>query len=102
MKTRIVSIVVIAGALAAGFIAGIAAQTSVANASASHRYTLRVGDKVAIPAVRQHCAVELEGGAPNLFCARTLHAHHQVTIFRDNILVWKIGDPDHPAWHGRP
>jgi hypothetical protein len=25
-----------------------------------------------------------------------------VTIFRDKILVWKVGNPDHAAWSGRP
>jgi hypothetical protein len=34
--------------------------------------------------------------------ARQRSAHHQVTIFRDRILVWKVGNPDRPAWSGRP
>lgn len=73
-----------------------------AQASAAHRYTLRVGDKVSIPAVGQLCAVYREGGAPELFCARPRHARHQVTIFQDSIEVWKAGDPDAPVWSGKP
>jgi len=25
-----------------------------------------------------------------------------VTIFRDEILAWKVGNPDRPAWAGKP
>lgn len=55
-------------------------------AATAGRYTLRVGDKATIPAINQHCAV-YEGGAPELYCARPLHPRHQVTIFRDSILI---------------
>jgi hypothetical protein len=47
----------------------------------------RVGDKVTISAVNQRCAVYMEGGAPELYCARPLHPRHQVMIFRDSILI---------------
>lgn len=74
-----------------------------AEASAAHRYTLRVGDKMTIPAVGQLCAVYKEGGAPELFCARPRHARHQVTIFLDSMEVWTVGNPDAaPVWSGRP
>jgi hypothetical protein len=73
-----------------------------AEASPSRAYVLRIGDKVAIPAINQLCTVSTEGGAADLFCARPKKARHQVTIFRDNILVWKVGNPDRPAWAGKP
>ena len=91
-------------AAAAGIGLGIGAATvgAAAGASASHRYTLRVGDKVTIPAVGQRCAVYKEGDAPELFCARPSSPRHQVTLFRDRIQVWKAGHPDTPVWSGRP
>jgi hypothetical protein len=95
-------VAVLAAATALGFGIGKITATPAAAASAAHRYTLRVGDKVTVPAVGQVCAVYTEGGAPELFCARPRHARHQVTIFADKILVWKVGNPDHPAWSGKP
>jgi len=92
---------VLAGA-AIGFSIPTLAAAPGAEASATHRYTLRIGDKIAIPAVNQRCAVYTEGGAPELYCARPRHPRHQVTIFKDSILVWKVGNPDRPAWSGRP
>jgi hypothetical protein len=88
--------------LGGAFAVGQVTHTSVAEASTSHRYTLRVGDKVTIPAINQVCSVSTEGGAVDLFCARPRNAHHQVTIFGANILVWKVGNPDRPAWSGKP
>jgi hypothetical protein len=81
---------------------GQAPGTPAAEASAARSYTLRIGDKVTIPAIGQVCSVQREGGAPRLYCARPRNARHQVTIYRDGILVWKVGDPDRPAWTGKP
>jgi hypothetical protein len=61
-----------------------------------------MGDKVTIPGVGQRCAVYKEGGVPELLCSRPRGARHQVTLFRDRILVWKAGNPDAPVWSGRP
>jgi hypothetical protein len=72
-----------------------------AEASPTRAYTLRIGDKVAVPAINQVCTVSTEG--ERLICsARPRKAHHQVTIFRGSILVWKVGNPDRPAWAGKP
>ena len=89
-------------AAAIGFGIGKVVSAPSAQAAATHRYMLRVGDKVAIPAVNQRCAVDLEGGAPELYCARPRHPRHQVTIFRDGMFVWKVGSSDRPAWSGKP
>jgi hypothetical protein len=80
---------VLAGTAAVGFGVAKIATTPAAEASAARRYTLRVGDTMTVPAVGQRCAVYLEGGAPELFCARPRRSRHQVTIFADSILVWK-------------
>ena len=93
---------VLATTTAVGFGIGKLTTATAAEASPAHRYTLRVGDKMTVPAVGQLCAVYVEGGAPELFCSRPQHARHQVTIFSDSILVWKVGNPDRPAWSGKP
>jgi hypothetical protein len=85
-----------------GFSIGTVMTAPAAGASAAHRYTLRLGDKVTIPALGQRCAVYKEGGAPELFCARPSRPRHQVTLFRDRIQVWKVGNPDSPVWSGKP
>ena len=101
-RRRLVQVAMLVAAAAIGFSIERIATTPAAEASAVHRYTLRVGDKVTIPAVNQRCAVYTEGGAPELYCARPRHPHHQVTIFRDSILIWRVGNPDRPAWSGKP
>ena len=98
---RFIATAVLASALGGAFALGQMMNTRVAEASPSRTYMLRTGDKVAIPAIRQVCSVSGEGGAPDLFCARPRNAHHQVTIFRDSILIWKVGNPDRPAWSGK-
>jgi hypothetical protein len=93
---------VVVASAAIGFGIAKIVTAPAADASASRVYTLHVGDKVTIPAVRQHCAVYTEGGSPEFYCARPLHPRHQVTIFRGSILIWKVGNPDRPAWSGKP
>jgi hypothetical protein len=101
-RNRILFGGLVLASVAIGFVGGHMIHTSTAAASSTHKYTLRLGDKAVIPAIRQICSVYSEGGAIELFCQKTRKPHHQVTIYRDSILVWKVGDPDHPAWHGRP
>jgi hypothetical protein len=92
---------VLAATAAVGFGIGTIT-TAAAGANAAHRYTLRVGDKVTIPAIRQRCAFYTEGAAPELLCARPRRARHQVAVFRDRIQVWKAGHPNAPVWSGKP
>jgi hypothetical protein len=99
---RLIAAAVLAITVGASFVVGQMTGTRSAEASSTRAYTLRIGDKVAVPAINQVCSVSTEGGAADLFCARPRRAHHQVTIFRDNILVWKVGSPDRPAWAGKP
>ena len=99
---RFISAALLVATAAVGFTFGKFTMEPAAEASSAHRYTLRVGDKVSIPAVGQLCAVYTEGGASELFCARPRHARHHVTIFLQSIEVWKVGDPDAPVWSGKP
>jgi len=101
MSTRF-SFGLLTAVAAAGFATGAMTGLQGAHASATRVYTLRAGDKVKIPTIKQVCELTAEGGAPDLLCERPSNAHHQVTIFRDTILVWTVGNPDHAAWSGRP
>jgi hypothetical protein len=92
------AVVAVVTSFAAGQLSGIRAAT----ASASHVYTLRQGDKIRVPSINQTCTVSGEGSSPDLFCARPSRSRHQVVFFRDEILVWTNGNPDKPAWSGRP
>ncbi len=89
-------------AVAAAFAVGQFTGTRSAGASASHIYTLRQGDKIKVPSIGQTCTVSGEAGSPDLFCAKPSRPRHQVVFFRDQILVWTNGNPDKPAWSGRP
>jgi hypothetical protein len=102
VRTRLIGSGVLAGAIGCSFVVGQLTVTNAARASAARIYTLRVGDRVLIPSVGQRCTVYVEGGAPELFCDRSRRAHHQVTFFRDDIQVWKVGNPDSPVWSGKP
>jgi hypothetical protein len=84
------------------FAVGTSAGLAGARAAATQTYTLRAGDKVRVPSIQQVCTLAAEGGAPDLLCSRSSHPRHEVTIFRENILVWKVGNPDRPAWSGKP
>jgi len=99
---RLIMTTVLAGAIGGAFVVGQVTGASPAEASATRSHTLRLGDRVAIPAISQVCTASAEGGAVDLFCARPQNARHQVAIFRDSILVWKVGNPDRPAWTGKP
>jgi hypothetical protein len=99
---RLIATAGLAIAVGGSFIVGQITGSGSAEASSARAYTLRIGDKVTIPAINQVCEVSTEGGAVDLFCARPRRAHHQVTIFRDNIPVWKLGNPDRAAWSGKP
>jgi hypothetical protein len=101
-RHRVLTAALLATAVAAGLTGGQLIHTHAADASTTHKYTLRLGDKVTVPALGQVCSVEKEGGSVDLFCARRRKPHHQVTIFRNQILVWKVGNPDHPVWTGKP
>src|SRR4051794_30724070 len=99
---RPVAAAVLVGTATTSFVIGQLAGTQPAHASATNSYTLRLGDRVVIPAINQACSISTEAGATELFCARARNARHQVTIFRNSIAVWTVGNPDKPAWAGKP
>jgi hypothetical protein len=101
-RRRVLALAPLVAAFAAGALAAELIRTNPADAAAAHKYALRLGDKVAVPAIRQVCSVEAEGRAVDLFCQRQRKPRHEVAIFRDRILVWNAGNPDHPAWTGKP
>jgi hypothetical protein len=90
-RSKLVSLAALAATAGTGFAGGQLASSRPADASATHAYVLRKGDKITIPAINQGCVVSEEGGALDLFCTRSRHSHHQVVFFRDSILVWKKG-----------
>jgi hypothetical protein len=101
--TKLVAGVLCTAALAGAFVLGQLSGPRRAQAASSRFFVLHVGDRVAIPVIGQRCSVEVEGGFPDLFCQRIRNAHHQVVFFRDEILVYRIGDPDRPpVWRGKP
>lgn len=82
-------------------------------ASTRYAYTLRVGGRVTVPAVklacgllRQHHFLSNAGREhPVLFCGQSPpgpQVHHQVDFLRNGIQVWKVGITDHPVWSGTP
>jgi hypothetical protein len=83
-------------------VGSVLTRTHAANASSTHHYTLRLGDKVSIPAIGQVCTLATEGTAKNLLCSKPRKARHQVVIFGNDIFVYKVGNPDRPAWAGKP
>src|SRR5690349_20601166 len=101
-RCKLVSLGALAATAGITFVGGQLAGSSPADASATHAYVLRKGDKITIPAINEACVVSEEGGALDLFCTRSRRSHHQVVFFRDSILVWKTGNPDKPVWSGRP
>jgi hypothetical protein len=102
MKTsRVLAAAVLLVAVAALF-GGVLNRAHVAEATASHHYTLRVGDKVSIPGLGQICVLE-EPSRLNLICEKKAHAHHQVQIFRSEMLVYKFGGGTAVrVWEGKP
>jgi len=83
-------------------VGGVLTRAHTAKASSAHVYTLRLGDKVSIPGVGQLCLVEKEATSLRLLCSHGVRARHQVAFFRNSILVYKVGNPDHAAWAGKP
>ena len=102
MKTsRVLAAAVLLVAIAALF-GGVLNRTHAAEATATHHYTLRVGDKVSIPGLGEICVLE-EPSRLNLVCEKRANAQHQVQIFRSDMLVYKaVGDTEVPVWEGKP
>src|SRR5213079_1559777 len=68
--SRYIATAVLASTVVTACVAARMTTARPAEASAAHKYTLRIGVKVAIPTMSQVCSVYVEGGAVELFCAR--------------------------------
>ena len=75
--------------------------TAVAATTTRRVYTLRRGDLVRVPGAATRCVASGEGGIPNLFCTRMAGGRYQVVLNADSIFVWRVGDPDDPAFSAR-
>jgi hypothetical protein len=88
-------------AVAAAFLLGRETSPESASATASHVYIGRQGDVFRVPATATSCIVSSEGGFPDLFCSRIPRGRYTVSFFEDSVLVWRNGNPDHPAFTAR-
>jgi hypothetical protein len=59
-------------------------------------YTLRTGDVVRAPLAATRCEASAEGGTPNLFCTRSPGGRYQIVFYADDVLIFRVGDPDNP------
>jgi hypothetical protein len=78
----------------------------VAGAAATHVYTGRLYDVFRVPSASVRCEVGKEGAALNMSCEHVPYARarYEVVFYEDNILVYRLGNPDKPVWsaRGRP
>jgi hypothetical protein len=106
VKKRVLLLAAIVALIASAFVGGYSYGARPA-ASPSHAYTLRVGDRVTVPAIGEVCVVSITRGIdsnagpfhPYFFCSG--QGYHQVDFFHDRIVVWKTGQSDHPVWSGK-
>jgi len=69
--------------------------SSAAGASADV-VTLKSGDVASFEELQ--CTAGVEAGLDSFECQRREGAKYEAAIFRDNILVWKVGNPDDPIF----
>jgi hypothetical protein len=94
-------------ALAAAFLLGRASNPSAAgSATATHVYTGRLYDVFRVPGAAVRCEVGAEAGSQKLSCEHVPYARarFEVVYARDNVLVFRLGNPHKPVWsaRGRP
>jgi hypothetical protein len=90
--------------LATAFLFGRASQPPVAaGASATHVYTGRLYDVFRVPAAAIRCEVSAEADSTRLSCEHVPYSHtrHEVVFYKNNILVYRLGNPDNPVWSAR-
>jgi hypothetical protein len=64
-------------------------------------YTGRVGDVFRVPATATRCTVSREAGAADLICEHTPRTRYSVVFFKDNLFVYRNGNPDSPVFSAR-
>jgi hypothetical protein len=65
---------------------------SAAAGASSNVIALNAGDVAVFGPVQ--CSAGIEAGSSNFLCERRQAAKYQTSIYADNILVWKVGNPD--------
>jgi hypothetical protein len=93
--------------IAAAFLVGRATTPQAAvGASTTHVHTGRLYDVFRVPAAAVRCEVDAEAGSVKLSCGHAPYAkaRHDVVFYKNNILVYRLGNPDNPVWsaRGRP
>ena len=92
------------GAKAAAVVFVTSAGFVLGGASAAGRgrvYTGRDGDVFRAPAAATRCVVSREAGAANLVCAHTPRPRYSVVFFKDNLFVYRNGNPANPVFSAR-
>jgi hypothetical protein len=51
---------------------------------------------VRAPLAATRCEASAEGGTPNLFCTRSPGGRYQIVFYADDVLIFRVGDPDNP------
>jgi len=90
--------------IGAAFLLGRATNPgSAAGASATHIYTGRNGDVFRVPGAAIRCEVSVEAVPLKVSCDHTplARARHEVVFYKDNFLVYRLGNPDTPVWSAR-
>ena len=89
-------------ALAGAFFLGRDTSPEVATASAGARViAVRQGDVVRVPAGATECVVSGEADVTDFFCERKPRGRYHVVLYADWIRVWRVGNPDTPAFARR-
>jgi len=101
MKTRVLVVGVVLAAVAPGYAARNNSQTML---NAGKTYIGHSGDIFRVPSAQTECKVSAEGGATNVICTHIRTHRYEVYFYKDNILVYRVGNPDKTVWSakGRP
>jgi hypothetical protein len=74
---------------------------SAGAAGNSRVFTGRVGDVLRVPAAATGCTVSREAEATNLICEHAPRGRYSVVFFKDNLFVYRNGNPDNPVFSAR-
>jgi hypothetical protein len=64
--------------------------------ASSNVVTMNAGDIAVFGPVQ--CLANVEAATPEFLCQRRQAPQYQASIYADNILVWKVGNPDDPVF----
>jgi hypothetical protein len=78
-----------------GGLAAIAGSFLIGRATAAEQAD---GDVFRAKAVAMQCLAAQEGGAPSVICSHVPGARYSVVFFRDNLFVYRNGEPDRPVF----